>query len=84
MPGRIIGEYTLLTYDLIVKFELKKAFVPGRIIGEYTLLTYDLIVKFELNNLDGLIVQVNFENVFDSLSLGFPSGNYPRVIQFRR
>ena len=48
-----------------------KGFVNGRFIGENTRLIYDIINECENNNLNGLIILINFEKAFDSISWSF-------------
>ena len=49
----------------------QKGFINGRFIGENTRLTYDIINECESQNLKGLIILINFEKAFDSISWKF-------------
>ena len=46
-------------------------FIKGRYIGENTRLIYDIMQYTETHNIPGLLVLVDFENAFDSLSWSF-------------
>jgi hypothetical protein len=46
-------------------------FVKGRYIGENTRLLYDIMKHCEENNLPGLVMLIDFEKAFDSLSFNF-------------
>ena len=46
-------------------------YLSGRFIGESTRLVYDLMHHVESDNLPGLLVQIDFEKAFDSISWGF-------------
>ena len=54
----------------IIDFD-QSGFVPGRFIGENTCLLYDIIQYAEENNLPGLLLFIDFEKAFDSLSWNF-------------
>ena len=43
-------------------------FVPGRYIGENTRLVYDLMQYTEENNIPGILLMIDFEKAFDSVS----------------
>ena len=49
----------------------QKGFINGRFIGENTRLIYDIINECEIQNLDGLIILIDFEKAFDSISWDF-------------
>ena len=51
----------------IIDFD-PSGFVPGRFIGENASLLYDIIQYAEENNLPGLLLFIDFEKAFDSLS----------------
>ena len=51
--------------------ENQKGFVPGRYIGENTRLLYDVMSYTEHNNIPGIILLVDFEKAFDSISWKF-------------
>lgn len=46
-------------------------FIPGRYIGENTRLVYDIMSFTELQDLPGLLVMINVEKAFDSVSWKF-------------
>ena len=46
----------------------QKGFVSGRFIGENISQTYDVINDAQLNNIEGLIVLVDFEKAFENLA----------------
>ena len=46
-------------------------FIKGRYIGENTRLVYDLLQFTEENNIPGLLLLIDFEKAFDSLSWSF-------------
>ena len=45
----------------------QKGFVSNRFIGENTRLTYDIINECNTQNIDGLIIQIDFEKAFNSI-----------------
>ena len=49
----------------------QKGFINGRFIGENTRLIYDIINECEKQKLDGLIILIDFEKAFDSISWNF-------------
>ena len=51
----------------------QKGFIKGRFIGENTRLTYDIIEECNSKNIDGLIILIDFEKAFDSISWDFIS-----------
>ena len=63
--------------------ETQTGFIPGRYIGESTRLVYDTMQYLEANSKPGLLMLIDFEKAFDSISwkfmynvlnfLGFPS-----------
>ena len=46
-------------------------FISGRYIGDNTRLIYDLLNITETNNIPGLLLLIDFEKAFDSVSWGF-------------
>lgn len=46
-------------------------FIKGRYIGENTRLVYDIMNFTEINNIPGLLMLIDFEKAFDTLSLNF-------------
>ena len=51
----------------------QKGFINGRFIGENTRLTYDIIVQCIRQKIPGLIIIIDFEKAFDSISWDFIS-----------
>lgn len=49
----------------------QNGFVPGRYIGENTRLVYDLMQYTENNDIPGLLLMIDFEKAFDSVSWKF-------------
>ena len=46
-------------------------FIRDRFIGEYTRLIYDIMVYTDIENIDGLLMLIDFEKAFDSISWKF-------------
>ena len=59
-----------LTLDRLLGHE-QKAYVPGRFISECTRNTYDIFSNAKENNLPGIILLIDFEKAFDSVSFDF-------------
>ena len=51
--------------------EDQKGFISGRFIGENVKLIYDILFETKSQNLPGLILSVDFENAFDTVSWKF-------------
>ena len=51
--------------------EDQKGFIAGRFIGENTRLLYDILFETSKQNIAGLLLLVDFEKAFDSLSWFF-------------
>ena len=49
----------------------QSGFLPGRYIGECTRLVYDILNHTEINEIDGMLVLIDFEKAFDSISWAF-------------
>ena len=49
----------------------QSGFISGSYIGENTRLVYDLMQLVDENNIPGLLLPIDFEKAFDSLSLSF-------------
>ena len=45
----------------------QKGFINGRFIGENTRLTYDIINECQQQNIEGLIISIDFEKAFYSI-----------------
>ena len=54
--------------DNLLRHE-QKAYIPGRFISECTRTAYDLFTHTKENNVHGMILLIDFEKAFDSLSL---------------
>ena len=50
---------------------LKKVFIKDRFMGENTRLLYDLMHYLVENDMDGLLLLIDFEKVFDSIEWKF-------------
>ena len=53
--------------------EKKKRFIAGRFIGENIRLIYDILFEAKQQNIPGLILSINFEKAFDTVSWKFIS-----------
>lgn len=51
--------------------DTQTGFIQGRLIGENARFIYDIIDYTELNNIPGLVMLINFEKAFDSISWSF-------------
>ena len=49
----------------------QKVYIPGRFISECTRSAYDLFTHTKENNLPGMILLIDFEKAFDSISLKY-------------
>lgn len=49
----------------------QKGFIPGRYIGENTRLTYDILHECKAKNIPGLLLLIDFEKAFDTISWKF-------------
>ena len=49
----------------------QKAFLPGRYIGEVVRTTYDIIQYAKENNKVGLLLLLDYEKAYDSISFSF-------------
>ena len=58
------------TLDHIIS-ETQSGFLRGRYIGENTRFIYDILSFTELHNIPGLLVLIDFEKAFDSMSWSF-------------
>ena len=67
--GTIANRLKLVLNNLINKDQT--GFVKGRYIGENTRLIYDLLNYTEKNDIPGLLLLIDFEKAFDSLSWQF-------------
>ena len=67
--GTIANRIKLVLNNLIDKDQT--GFIKGRYIGENIRLIYDLMNYTEENNIPGLLLLIDFEKAFDSLSWQF-------------
>ena len=51
--------------------ENQKGFMSGRFIGENIRLLYDLLLYTDINDIPGLLLLIDFEKAFDSISHDF-------------
>ena len=51
--------------------ENQKGFIGGRFIGENIRLIYDILFETKDQNIPGLLLSIDFENAFDTVSWGF-------------
>ena len=65
--GTIANRLKLVVNSLINKDQT--GFIKGRYIGENIRLVYDLMSYTEENHIPGLLLLIDFEKAFDSLSL---------------
>ena len=81
MPTHIVRN-SLYTFSSILACRLKpvldnllgaeqETYIPGRFISEFTQNTYDLFHSAKQNNLPDIILLVDFEKAFDSISFEF-------------
>ena len=49
----------------------QKGYLPGRFIGEVTRTTYDIFSYAKNNNISGIILLIDFEKAFDSISFSY-------------
>ena len=75
MASAVIAERIKPILEKIITRNLT-GFLKGRYIGESTRLIYDIMYYTERNKLPGLLVQIDFEKAFDSLSWHFPLQSY--------
>jgi hypothetical protein len=70
LAASCIAERIKVVLDKIIH-EDQKCFVPGRFIGENTRLIYDIMYETEINDIPGLLMMIDFEKAFDSVSWKF-------------
>ena len=63
----IIAERLKTLLHKLIHFD-QKGFVNGICIGENTRQTYDIMKECENQNLEGIIILIDFEKAFDSIS----------------
>ena len=67
--GSIANRFKLVLNDIISNDQT--GFLKGRFIGENTRLIYDMLQYTEENDIPGLLILIDFEKAFDSLSWSF-------------
>ena len=65
-----IGQRIKSTLDVLIS-DTQTGFRKGRYIGENTRFIYDLMSYTESHNIPGLLVLIDFEKAFDSISWSF-------------
>ena len=58
------------TLDVLIK-DNQTGFIPGRCITENVRLVYDIIFETKLQNKKGLLILIDFEKAFDTVSKNF-------------
>ena len=53
--------------------ENQKGFIAGRFLGENVRLIYDILFEAKKQNVPGLLLSIDFEKAFDTVSWGFIS-----------
>ena len=70
MASAVIANQPKSTLDELMH-ENKKGFISGRFIGENIRLIYDVLFETKNRNLQGLILSIDFEKAFDTVSWKF-------------
>ena len=70
MTSAAIANRLKLTLDNLIHKNLK-GFISGRFIGENIRLIYDVLFETKNRNLQGLILSIDFEKSFDTVSWKF-------------
>jgi hypothetical protein len=70
LASSCIAERIKTSLDTVIH-ENQKGFIPGRFIGENTRLIFDIMHETEKQNLPGLLMMIDFEKAFDSVSWEF-------------
>ena len=70
MTSAAIANRLKLTLDNLIHENLK-GFISGRFIGENIRLIYDFLFETKNRNLQGLILSIDFEKSFDTVSWKF-------------
>ena len=68
--SRAIAERLKIVLDKLVS-KCQTGFIKGRYIGESTRLIYDIMNYTEVTNKNGLLMLIDFEKAFDSISWKF-------------
>ena len=67
MTSAVIANQLKSTLDELIN-ENQKGFISGRFIGENIRLIYDVLFETKNLNLQGLILSIDFEKAFDTVS----------------
>ena len=67
MASAVIANWLKSTLDELIH-ENQKGFISGRFIGENIRLIYDVLFETKNRNLQGLILSIDFEKAFDTVS----------------
>ena len=70
MASAAIANRLKLTLDYLIH-ENQKGFISGRFLGENIRLIYDVLFETKNRNLQGLILSIDFEKAFDTVSWKF-------------
>ena len=70
MMSTVIANHLKLVLDKIISND-QKGFISGRCIGENIRLIYDILFESKQQNIPGLLVSIDFQKTFDSLSMKF-------------
>ena len=70
MASAAIANRLKLTFDNLIH-ENKKSFISGRFIGENIRLIYDVLFETKNRNLQGLVLSIDFEKAFHTVSWKF-------------
>ena len=70
MASAAIANRLKLTLDNLIH-ENQKGFILGRFIGEYIQILYDVLFETKNRNLQSLILSIDFEKAFDTVSWKF-------------
>ena len=70
MASAVIANQLKSTLDKL-NHENQKGFISGRFMGENMRLIYDVLFETKNRNLQGLILSIDFEKAFDTVSWKF-------------
>ena len=70
LASAVISNRLKKVLDNIIN-ENKKGFIAGRFLGENVRLIYDVLFEFKKQNLPGLLLSIDFEKAFDTVSCKF-------------
>ena len=75
MMSSVIANRIKMVLDKVIS-NYQKGFISGRFIGENIRLIYDILFESKQQNIPGLILSVNFQQAFDSISWNFIDKNF--------